>query len=184
MTWSHEYQGDVYFTGSGVTSQSITLPSGTRAFYFYVEPDPFASHTFEVVADGAAVKVTAHGSAGAKYVGVYNMDGTISSIRITCLTGAAFATGEYGWAGGQPQPSCIKGAVKGPEGELIDKALVIAVQLPSKDRSGALTDKGGFRIDCPAGDYIVIAIKRPYSPAWQIVTVPPDGCADAILILK
>ena len=44
-TWSHGYVGDVYYS-DGATSQTITLPPGTGAFYFYVEPDPFALHTF------------------------------------------------------------------------------------------------------------------------------------------
>jgi hypothetical protein len=185
MSWSHGYQGDVYYTG-GATSQSIKLPVGTKAFYLYVEPNPFAEHTFEVIADGVSSgKFISHGESGAKYVGVHNKDGTISSITIRCLTGVDFATGEYGWATGEtPERTCIKGAVKGPDGELIDRAFVIAVQLPSKDKFWALTDVGGYRIECPEGQYIVIAIKRPYSPAWQIVTVPPDGCAVANFDLK
>jgi len=99
LTWSHGYSGDVYFTG-GTTSQTITLPPGTDAFYFYVEPDPFAEHTFEVVADGVSSgPFTAHGDAGATYVGVYHSGGgSISTITIT--GSAAFASGEFGWSGG------------------------------------------------------------------------------------
>lgn len=101
-TWSHGYVGDVYYTG-GPTSQTLTMPAGTVAFYFYVEPNPFAVHDFEVVADGVSSGVfPADGSGGAVYVGVYDdSGGTISSITVRCVTGVDFATGEYGWAGRQ-----------------------------------------------------------------------------------
>jgi hypothetical protein len=173
----------VYFTGES-TSQDIILPAGTTAFYFYVEPDPFDKYTFEVTCGGASSgPFTVVGDSGARYVGVYDDSGGTLSNTITISCDVGFASGEYGWAGGQTQPSCIKGVVRGP-GVEIDRALVIAVELSTKDRFGALTEQGGYRIECPEGDYIVIAIKRPYSPAWQIVTVPPDGCAVANFDLK
>ena len=100
-TWSHGYTGDVYFTG-GATSQTITLPPGTGAVYFYVEPNPFAVHTFQAVAQPGSVSTgtfTADGSAGATYVGFYDTGGgSITSITIT--SSADFAVGEFGWAAG------------------------------------------------------------------------------------
>jgi hypothetical protein len=112
-TWSHGYTGDVYYTG-GSTSQSITLPSGTKAVYFYVEPNPFSLQTFNVTADGVSSgSFTAHGSSGATYVGVYNSSGSISSISITCDTD--FASGEFAIAAGPADPWVmdVEGAFSG-----------------------------------------------------------------------
>jgi hypothetical protein len=155
----------VYFTG-GPTSQSIKLPDGTKAFYFYVEPDPFAMHKFEVVAEPGPVSATleAHGSSGAKYVGVYNKEGTISRIKITCVSGAAFASGEYGWSGGGGVcPGAIAGVVTGPDGPL--RALVLAIKLPEKDKAGAVSaaDTGTYEIlDLPPSAYLVLCLKQGY----------------------
>ena len=100
-TWSHGYTGDVYFTG-GATSQVLTLPSGTKAVYFYVEPNPFSVQTFEAIAQPGDVSTgvfSADGSGGATYVGFYATGGdTIQGITINCSTD--FATGEFGWNGG------------------------------------------------------------------------------------
>jgi len=99
--WSHGYTGDVYYTG-GETTQTITPPPGTSALYFYVEPNPIFDHIrsypFEVVADGVSSGTfTAHGSAGASYVGVYDScGGGISNVQVN--SSVDFATGEYGWS--------------------------------------------------------------------------------------
>jgi len=62
---------------------------------------------------------------------------------------------------------------------------MIAVKLPSKDKFWALTKPDGYyKIDCPAGWYIVIGIKRPYKPAWKIVNVPPGECVQVDLVLQ
>jgi hypothetical protein len=112
-TWSHGYTGDVYYTG-GATSQVLTFPAGTKAAYFYVEPDPFALHTFEAIAQPCGVSTgpfDAHGSYGATYVGFYATgSATIESITITCTSGVPFAVGELGWAGdGGPGPGdCVE----------------------------------------------------------------------------
>jgi hypothetical protein len=98
-TWSHGYVGDVYSTG-GPTSQTLTFPSGTRAVYFYVEPDPLSAHDFTVVAQPGDVSSGAFsvvGSGGAQYVGVFGTAGsTVTSATIT--SSADFAVGEFGWA--------------------------------------------------------------------------------------
>jgi hypothetical protein len=184
-TWSHGYRGDVYFTG-GATSQTITLPAGTKAFYMYVEPNPFDTHTFEVLSGGATSgPFTVVGDSGARYVGIYDDGGgTLGTVTIRC--DVDFASGEFGWAGGEPQKSCIKGIVKdGATGAPLEMAFMIAVQLPSRDIFWALTGpKGDYMIECPDGLYIVIAVKRPYQTAWQIVKVPPGECAIADFMLK
>jgi hypothetical protein len=100
-TWSHDFRGDVYYTG-GSTSQTIELPAGTKAFYLYVEPNPFSEETFEVVAEPGGVSsetFKAHGSHGATYVGVYSSGG--ASVEKLTITGSTdFATGEYGRSDG------------------------------------------------------------------------------------
>jgi hypothetical protein len=56
----------------------------------------------------------------------------------------------------------------------------LPLKLPSKDMFWWLTDQNGYyKIDCPAGWYIVIAIKKTYKPAWKIVNVPDSGCVTA-----
>jgi len=111
-TWSHGYTGDVYFTGLYSSSQTITLPPNTGAFYFYVEPNPFAWHNFNVTVYPGAVSsgpFAVLGASGATYVGVYMTSssnpcfGGIERIEIYSDTDDfGFASGEFGWA---PLPS-------------------------------------------------------------------------------
>jgi hypothetical protein len=79
------------------------------------------------------------------------------------------------------EKSCIEGKVKDAiTGGPIQGAFVIAIQLPSTNKFWKLTDNNGYyKIQCPAGWYIVIAIKKPYQPAWKIVNVPNTGCVTA-----
>jgi hypothetical protein len=103
-TWSHGYMGDVYWTGGSTIT--MTLPAGTRAFYFYAEPNTF--DVFEVTAtaqDGTTSgPIQVHGNSGAKYFGFY-ATGTpnIESITVTTTTDAnGFAVGEFGIATAAP----------------------------------------------------------------------------------
>ena len=67
--------------------------------YFYVEPNPFAVHTFEVTTGGVSSGVfSANGSAGAAYCGVYSGGGDLGEILITCTSGVDFSSGEFGWS--------------------------------------------------------------------------------------
>jgi hypothetical protein len=98
-TWSHGYTGDVYWTtGSTIT---MTLPAGTRAFYFYAEPNTF--DFFEVTAtaqDGTTSgPIQVQGNSGATYFGFYST-GTpnIESITVTTTDTTGFAVGEFGIA--------------------------------------------------------------------------------------
>ncbi|MBP9025393.1 MAG: hypothetical protein KBH81_04505, partial [Phycisphaerae bacterium] len=95
VSWSHGYTGDLYYT-NGATSITMTMPAGTLAAYFYVEPNPFAEHTFEVTLNGSYVcsQFTAHGSAGAAYVGVCGSP--VETVTVTCTSGVDFAVGEFG----------------------------------------------------------------------------------------
>lgn len=95
-TWSNGYTGDVYATLS-VTSMTFTLPSGTSAFYFYAEPDPYA--TFDVTATTqngtTSGPIPVNGFFGASYFGFYT-DGSTALASITVSSSVDFAVGEFG----------------------------------------------------------------------------------------
>ena len=97
LTWSHGYTGDVYMSENDVAS--VDLPAGTRAFYFYAEPDLFQD--FNVVAttsDGiSSGPVSVFGEAGARYFGFYTTGAkTLSSISVSAED--QLAIGEFGIA--------------------------------------------------------------------------------------
>ena len=96
-TWSHGYTGDVYQSSS--SNETITLPQGTRAFYFYAEPDPF--DYIDIVAqtaDGTSSgDVIVNGRGGARYYGFYATGAEPLSL-ITISSSTDFAIGEFGIA--------------------------------------------------------------------------------------
>jgi hypothetical protein len=101
-TWSNGYTGDVYETASATNPNqvTITLPSGTQAFYLYAEPDDFADFTITATAQDGTTSgpVTVNGDAGASYFGFYGIGGaTVASITVTAA-GDDFAIGEFGIA--------------------------------------------------------------------------------------
>jgi hypothetical protein len=105
-TWSHGYTGDLYFTfGSTLT---LTLPSGTGAFYFYAEPNVHDVFSITAVADGAGTTQFVQGLSGARFFGVYSDDfSAIDHIVITVESDAdGFAVGEFGVAT-VPEPSTL-----------------------------------------------------------------------------
>jgi hypothetical protein len=97
-TWSHGYTGDVYsnFDGSPIT---ITLPSGTRAFYLYAEPNTFNVFDVTATADDGTTSgpVQVQGNSGAKYFGFY-ATGTpnIATITVTTTDTTGLGVGEFG----------------------------------------------------------------------------------------
>lgn len=166
-SWSHGYSGDVYYTG-GATSQSVTPPAGTTAVYFYVEPNPFEVHNFEVVADGVSSGIfSADGSGGATYVGVYNTSGTVNNITINC--DVDFASGEYGWSGGGGCTGAIGGKVIDARTlKPLPRAFVLAIKLPDKEKAFAVTDGNGvYKItDLMPATYFVLCFKKGYNFAF------------------
>lgn len=95
-TWSNGYTGDVYYTGGGA-SMTFTLPAGTDAFYFYAEPNPYA--TFEITATAqngtTSGPIPVNGFASARYFGFYT-DGSIALKSIQVDSQVDFAVGEFG----------------------------------------------------------------------------------------
>jgi hypothetical protein len=99
-SWSNNYAGDVYYDSG--TTLTMTLPSGTGAFYFYAEPNAFATFTVQAVAQDGTTSgpVAVNGAGGATYLGFYGTGG--AQVRtVTVTTDAAaqgFAVGEFGVA--------------------------------------------------------------------------------------
>jgi len=97
-TWSHGYTGDVYWT-QGVTSVTMTMPSGTQAFYFYAEPNTYAVFTVTATAQDGATSgpINVNGNSGATYFGFYSTNNVpLQTISVTCGDGSGFAIGEFG----------------------------------------------------------------------------------------
>jgi hypothetical protein len=101
-TWSHGYTGDVYDNASSAdpTSTTMTLPAGTKAFYFYAEPNAFDLFNVTATAqDGTSSgPIPVQGNSGAQYFGFYGTgDATIASVTVTAPADAGgFAVGEFG----------------------------------------------------------------------------------------
>jgi hypothetical protein len=100
-TWSHGYTGDVYDTTQLVdkTQVTITLPSGTNAFYFYAEPNTFAVFDVQATAQDTTTSgpIQVQGNSGAKYFGFYGTGGvTLATITVTTSDTSGFAVGEFG----------------------------------------------------------------------------------------
>jgi len=97
-TWSHGYDGDVYYTDEGATA-SVDLPDGTKAFYLYAEPNPFEEFDIEATADDGTSSgpVSVHGEAGARYFGFF-ATGDKSLSEITVSSDEVLAIGEFGIA--------------------------------------------------------------------------------------
>jgi hypothetical protein len=98
-TWSHGYTGDVYYTTG--TQITMTLPAGTKAFYFYAEPNTFDVFSVEATAQNGTTSgpIPVQGNSGAKYFGFYGTGGaTLASITVTISDTSVFAVGEFGIA--------------------------------------------------------------------------------------
>ena len=96
-TWSNGYTGDVYSNPG--TQTTITLPPGTKAFYFYAEPNQFQLLSVEAVAQDGTTSgpINVQGDSGAQYFGFYGTgDATLASITVTTADPTGFAVGEFG----------------------------------------------------------------------------------------
>jgi hypothetical protein len=96
-TWSHGYTGDVYSNPG--TQTTITLPPGTKAFYFYAEPNQFQLLSVVAVAQDGTTSgpINVQGNSGAQYFGFYGTgDATLASITVTTADPTGFAVGEFG----------------------------------------------------------------------------------------
>ena len=111
--WSHGYAGDVYALGIfDGPSTTLTLPTGTAAFYFYAQPGLYSLMVITATAqDGTIVSQLIHGELEDSATG-YAFYGTggnlISSIQVDLgeVTWGGFAVGEFGIAA-IPTPGAI-----------------------------------------------------------------------------
>ena len=117
-TWSHGYAGDVYAFRTmrpadiqepeGFDRVSITLPPGTMAFYFYLEPNNLAEYAAVVECGGVGSGlVPVDGFGGATYFGFYSTGAPLESVQVAVdVEAGGFAIGEFGIAtapGGSPR---------------------------------------------------------------------------------
>jgi hypothetical protein len=140
-TWSNGYTGDVYADFSGSTD-TLSLPTGTSAFYFYAEPNLFNVYNVTATAqDGTTRTVGVNGFFGAQYFGFYGTGGdTISSIAVTTDPAAASqAVGEFGIATVQSQLDLLLAASTGVGRgtSLADKVRLIESYLAANDTADA-----------------------------------------------
>ena len=127
-TWSHGYTGDVYYT-NGATSATMTLPAGTKAFYFYAEPNPFA--VFEITATTnsgtTSGPIPVDGAGGATYFGFYTtgylrddrhhhrrIDGRLRNRRVRDQCSLAPAPADHGTLPGRPVARAGSNSTRGP----------------------------------------------------------------------
>jgi hypothetical protein len=123
--WSHGYTGTVWHTalaaiGEKRDSVTLTLPTGTKAFYFYATPAEVTgafNMTLNTVdaPDGGSKTQLVNVSVGAHFFGVYTSGSSnLTSLIISRPTGSSgFAFGEFGIfndgiAGGEvPEPTSM-----------------------------------------------------------------------------
>lgn len=98
-TWSNGYGGDVYWTAGG-TTMTFALPAGTNAFYFYAEPNPFATFNISATAQDGTTSgpIPVNGFASAQFFGFFT-DGSVALKTIEVDSQIDFAVGEFGIAG-------------------------------------------------------------------------------------
>ena len=108
--WAGGYNGALYFSNSG-TTETFTLPAGTKAFYFYVESNYYySSFTYTATTDSGATStpVVVAGNGGGHGFAFHSTAGeSITSITITGdgLNGGGFAAGQFGINAG-PVTTC------------------------------------------------------------------------------
>lgn len=105
-TWSHGYNGDVYFGGPSATT--VTMPVNTGAFILYAEPDPFQVINITATADdGTFITQAVNGQGGASGYGFHATGGmSISSITVSMNGTDVYAIGEFSIAR-VPEPATL-----------------------------------------------------------------------------
>jgi len=112
--WGQGYSGDVYYGSSlSAGSLTLTLPPGTGAFYFYLQPEDDTSviNFTALTSDGGSSGIVpVDGRDHARYFGFYQATPGISlgSISISAPDGSlnGFAIGEFGIAV-VPEPNTL-----------------------------------------------------------------------------
>jgi len=116
--WAGGYNGALYFSNYGAT-ETLTLPAGTEAFYFYVESNYYStSFTYYATTNSGATSspVSVAGGGGGHGFAFYSTAGeSISSITITGdgLGNGGFAVGQFGISG--ESTTCASEGYKGTQ---------------------------------------------------------------------
>jgi hypothetical protein len=102
-TWSHGYTGVVY-TEFG-TTVTLTLPANTGAFYLYIEPNDFGTHSVTATANDGTTSgpIPVVGNSGANGFAFYTSTPGqyIATVTVDVDPGAnGYAIGEFGAATG------------------------------------------------------------------------------------
>ena len=101
-----------FFSGYGVSSQTLTLPANTKAFYFYVESNSYTtSYEYTVTTDSGATSTptVVAGNGGGHGFGFYSTAGeNITTITVSGngLSGAGFLMGQFGISSGPTTTTC------------------------------------------------------------------------------
>jgi len=99
--WGRGYTGDVYWSGAGVGSVTVTLPPGTVAFYMYAMPN--AAATYNITAtmqdgttSGPIPVLGGYFGGPSQYFGVYTTGSSpIAKITVTGPAASGFAIGQF-----------------------------------------------------------------------------------------
>jgi len=100
-----------FFSEFGVSSQTLTLPANTKAFYFYVESNYYStSFEYTVTTDSGATSTptVVAGNGGGHGFGFYSTAGeNITTITVSGngLSGGGFIIGQFGISSG-PTTTC------------------------------------------------------------------------------
>jgi hypothetical protein len=98
------------------TVATMTLVPGTKAFYFYAEPLPFAVINITATTNNGTTSgpIPVNGFAGARYFGFFTTTLFESIASITVTSPSNFAVGEFGmFTGGRSLP-CPPYPIMGP----------------------------------------------------------------------
>ena len=107
-----------FFSDWGVTTQTLTLPANTKAFYFYVESNYYSnSFNYTVTTDSGTTSgpVVVAGGGGAHGFGFYSTAGeNITSISVSGdgLSGGGYILGQFGINSG-PTTTCASSGYTG-----------------------------------------------------------------------
>ena len=109
-TWPGGYAGPMYFSNLA-TTETLTLPANTKAFYFYVESNYyFNSYVYTATTDSGATSapLVVEGRSGGNGFAFYSTAGeNITSITVNGvdLSGGGFVIGQFGINAG-PATTC------------------------------------------------------------------------------
>jgi hypothetical protein len=103
--WSHGFAGSVYSTADFSDEVTLTLPAGTKAFYFYLMPDLDGAFDYDISVESTLGTVnlptaSIDSTVGAEGFGLYTTDPLEDLVSITIndviALNLGFGVGEFG----------------------------------------------------------------------------------------